>query len=177
MSIAPDLTGWTKEGIRETLNEVRFPVDVAVWHTDNYYNFGSIVRNCHNFLVRGIHAIEITEGSGLMYEKATMGTHKYENIYSHTLDSFMRYCDNRPLVAFERREGIRGEDLRYYSYPPNCILLFGSEKTGIPDILMSRADSIVSIPQYGIHNDMNLSVAVGIALYSWHCQNTKSGIY
>lgn len=72
MTHAPDLSGWTREEIRDTLNEVRFPVEVAVWHTDNYFNFGAIVRNCHNFLVRSIHAIDVSEDSGLMYEKATM---------------------------------------------------------------------------------------------------------
>jgi tRNA G18 (ribose-2'-O)-methylase SpoU len=167
MTIAPDLSGWTKEEIRETLNEVRFPVDVAVWHTDNYYNFGAIVRNCHNFLVRGIHAVEISPDSGLMYEKATMGTHKYENIYKHSTEEFLNFCEGRPVIAFERRLGVVSEDLRDFVYPENAILLFGSEKGGVPDVLLNRADSVVSIPQFGIHNDMNLSVAVGIVLYDW----------
>jgi tRNA G18 (ribose-2'-O)-methylase SpoU len=173
MTIAPDLSGWTREEIRDTLNEVRFPVEVAVWHTDNYYNFGAIVRNCHNFLVRSIHAIDVASDSGLMYEKATMGTHKYENIYRHSTQEFLNYIGDRPLIAFERRHGLVNEDLRYYSYPANSVLLFGSERGGVPDVLLNRADSVVSIPQFGIHNDMNLSVAVGIVLYDWVNKNVN----
>jgi tRNA G18 (ribose-2'-O)-methylase SpoU len=108
-----------------------------------------------------------------MYEKATMGTHKYENIYRHSTEEFLRYCEGRPLIAFERRLGMVNEDLRYFRYPPNSVLLFGSEKGGVPDVLLERADAVVSIPQFGIHNDMNLSVAVGIVLYDWVSKNVK----
>lgn len=173
MSKAPDISQFTKHEVKEILNEVRFPVDVAIWHTDNYYNFGAIVRNCHNFLVRGIHAIEVAPDSGLMYEKATMGTHKFENIYQHSLDEFLKFAEGRPLIAFERRYDLVSEDLRFFRYPENPILLFGNEKVGIPDELLKRADHIVSIPQFGIHNDMNLSVAVGIAIYDWTSKNVK----
>lgn len=173
MTIAPDLSGWTRDEIRETLDEVRFPVEVAVWHTDNYFNLGAIVRNCHNFLVKSIHAIDVAVDSGLMYEKATMGTHKYENIYRHSTEEFLNYLGDRPLIAFERRHGLVNEDLRYFRYPPNSVLLFGSEKGGVPDILLRRADAVVSIPQFGIHNDMNLSVAVGIVLYDWVSKNVE----
>jgi tRNA (guanosine-2'-O-)-methyltransferase len=173
MSKAPDISEFTKQEIREILDEVRFPVDVAVWHTDNYYNFGAIVRNCHNFLVRGIYAVEVAPESGLMYEKATMGTHKWENIYRPSLGEFLDFCKDRPLIAFERRHDLRSEDLRTFQYPDNPVLLFGNEKSGIPEELLNRADHIVSIPQYGIHNDMNLSVATGIVLYDWNSKNVR----
>ena len=102
-----------------------------------------------------------------MYEKATMGTHKYENIVKDSIDDFMQFSAGRNIVAFERRHDLQTTDIRNFEYPENPILLFGSEKFGVPDILLERATNIVHIPQFGIHNDMNLSVAVGIVLYDF----------
>ena len=77
------------------------------------------------------------------------------------------------IISEYKKQITSNEDLRYFRYPPNSVLLFGSEKGGVPDVLLERADAVVSIPQFGIHNDMNLSVAVGIVLYDWVSKNVK----
>jgi len=165
--IPPHISAASKEELKTMVNQNRHPVDVAVWHTTNYFNFGAIVRSCHNFAIRSIHAIEVAPDSGLMYEKATMGTHKYENIVKDSIDEFIEFSSGRNIVAFERRHDLMTSDIRNFEYPDNPILLFGSEKFGVPDVLLERAKHVVHIPQFGIHNDMNLAVAVGIVLYDF----------
>ena len=54
-----------KEVIKEALNPVRHPVDVAVYGVGNYFNLATIIRTCHSFLVRRIYVID-SEG---FYEK------------------------------------------------------------------------------------------------------------
>lgn len=45
------------------------------------------------------------------------------------------------------------------------VFLFGNEVTGLDDELLARADRVVEIPQFGKKHSLNVSVAVGIALY------------
>lgn len=170
MSIAPNLSDFTKEDIKETLNEIRNPFDVAVWGSSNYFNAGAIVRTCHTFLVRNIFLIDCPA----MYERASMGCEKYENIIKTTMEQFI-HCGmgKRNIVAMERRPDLITENLVNFKWPENPILLFGCEKTGIPNELLNISKCIVSIPQYGIHNDMNLSTAAGIAIYDWIAKNLK----
>jgi tRNA G18 (ribose-2'-O)-methylase SpoU len=181
MSKAPDLSMFTKEEIKVTLDTVRHPVSIAIFGSSNYFNAAAIVRSAHQFLVQEIILVDCPD----IYERATMGTHKWENITHMTLDEFCKRhsvwssADNRSLVICERRPDLDSESLLYFSYPKNPILCFGSEKEGIPDELLALAEQhrtlcpewnsgqIVSIPQYGILNDLNLANAASICLYDW----------
>ncbi len=149
--------------LRTDLALRRHPVDVAVYSIDNYFNLGAIVRICHNFQVRSVIAIDIPK----YYRKADMGTRKYETILKVSMDDFVRDYSHRNIVALEKRPGLETQDLRNYMYPENPILLFGSEKIGIHNMLLSKARDVVSIPMYGLHNDHNVAVACGIVLYDY----------
>ncbi len=163
MSYAPDLSQFSKQEIKDILADVRHPVEVAIFGSENGFNTGAIIRTSHQFLVSKIHLIDMD----WWYKRADMGTRKWENIQKSSLKDFLLLSEERSIVAFERRESLPMKDLRTFTYPKDPIFVFGSEKTGVPDLLLDRAQSIVSIPQFGLLNDLNLSVAVGIALYDW----------
>lgn len=163
MSQAPDLSEYTKEYIKEALDPVRHNVSLAIYHSSNYFNLGSIIRVAHGFLCKEIYAIDCDA----FYKKATMGTHKWENVRHVTLDEFLEQTKNRSVVAYERRPDLDTKNLYTFEYPENPILLFGSEKVGIPDICLQNASSVVGIPMYGLVNDMNLANAVSIGAYDW----------
>lgn len=161
MSKAPDLSNFTKEEIRETLDEIRHPFSIAICGSDNYFNSGAIIRSAHIFLVKEIILVD----TPAFYERATMGTHKWENIVHVTREEFLK--ETRPLICFERRSDLTSQCLMGFSYPENPVLVFGNEKTGIPGQILSMAHSVVSIPQYGLQNDMNLANAASIGIYDW----------
>lgn len=164
-----------KQFVKDTLNELRHPVEIAVWGSENYFNLGSIIRTGHNFLVNKFHAIQCPA----YYEKAAMTARPWEKdrvINYGSVDHFIDAINGRNLVAFEKRSDLDTQDIRWYEYPSNPILLFGSEKTGVPDAILKRADAIVSIPIHGLVADFNVAVAAGIAMYSWLDQYTKKDI-
>jgi len=163
MSQAPDLSEYSKEYIREALGPVRHNLTLAIYHSSNYFNLGSIIRLSHGFLCKEIIAIDCDD----FYKKATMGTHKWENIRHVTLKEFTEQTQHRNVVAFDRRPDLETKNLYEYDYPDDPILLFGSEKVGIPDECLNSATDLVGIPMYGLINDMNLANAVSIGTYDW----------
>lgn len=168
MAKAPDLSMFTKDEIRETLNEVRHNFDVAIIGSENYFNGAAVVRTAHQFLVKDIYFVDCNK----FYEKATMGTHKWENIHRLSLSDFIAATSNRNLVVAERRANLSSEDLVTFAYPENPILCFGGEKTGVPDEILAMTNKrVVSVPQFGIINDLNLACAAGIIMYDWISKN------
>lgn len=163
MSIAPDLSDFSKEEICESLGEVRFPYEIAVHSSENYFNMGAIIRTGHSFLCRKYWMVDFDK----FYEKAAMGTCKWEKIEKVTLAEFFGAIGTRPIVVFERRKDLKMVDIHTFEYPENPILFFGSEKFGVPDDIVKRAYAVVTIPLYGVHNDLNLSIAAGIATYDF----------
>jgi TrmH family RNA methyltransferase len=66
----------------------------------------------------------------------------------------------RPLVALDPA----GEPLG--TLPPDALLAFGTERHGLGDRLLARADARVAIPMRPGVSSLNLATAVAVALYS-----------
>jgi TrmH family RNA methyltransferase len=70
---------------------------------------------------------------------------------------------DRPLLAIDPE----GEELRPERLPPRAVLAFGTERHGISDGLLERADGRIAIPMREGVSSLNLATSVAIALYSW----------
>ncbi len=68
----------------------------------------------------------------------------------------------RPLIALDPE----GDDLELASIPSNAVLAFGSERSGLSDELLGRADARVRIPMEAAVSSLNLSTAVAVVLYA-----------
>lgn len=154
----------TNEEVRQGLAPFRFPLELACYHTNNYFNLGSMIRTAHNFMCRKLYAVDM---DGKYYKKATMGARKYEDIDKCTLEEFLVKARNRNLVVFEHRPGLISESLCYFEWPEEPIMFFGDEKFGVPDEVLNVASHVVSIPVMGVLNDFNVAVAAGVAAYDW----------
>ena len=70
---------------------------------------------------------------------------------------------NGPLVAVHPE----GDTLRFGSVPRDAILAFGSERQGLSDVLLEKADHRIRIPMEPGVSSMNLASAVAVVLYAW----------
>jgi len=68
----------------------------------------------------------------------------------------------RPLVALDPA----GEPLRPGLVPPRAVLAFGTERDGLSDDLLARADARVALPMRAGVSSLNLATAVAAALYA-----------
>ena len=69
---------------------------------------------------------------------------------------------DRPLVAIDPG----GEDLRPAELPPRAILAFGTERYGLSDGLLERADARLGIPMRPGVSSLNLATAVAAVLFA-----------
>jgi tRNA G18 (ribose-2'-O)-methylase SpoU len=152
------------EEIRGSLANLRRPLSIAILRARNPFNVGAIIRVAHSFLVQEI----VLVGTEPYYERASMGMERYENILSlPTEEAFLEHVRARgqKLVVFEK-EAAR-VDLWHAELPSECVMLFGSETTGVPDEIVAAADLVVGIPMYGINHSFPVTVAAGIAMAEW----------
>jgi RNA methyltransferase, TrmH family len=69
---------------------------------------------------------------------------------------------DRPLLAFDPR----GEPLDPRRVPARSLLAFGTERHGLSDELLDRADACVSLPMRPGVSSLNLATSVAAVLYS-----------
>ena len=68
-----------------------------------------------------------------------------------------------PLVAVHPE----GDTLRFGSVPRDAILAFGSERQGLSEALLEKADHCIRIPMEPGVSSMNLASTVAVVLYAW----------
>lgn len=150
--------------IRDSLQALRRPLRVAVLRSKNPFNVGAIIRVAHSFLVQEV----VLVGDERYYERAAMGMERYENLVELPSDAaLIAWARERslPIVAFEREHA--RVDLWRASLPEACVMVFGSETTGVSEEILAAADAVVGIPMYGINNSFPITVAAGIAMAEW----------
>lgn len=162
MPLFPPLGASTDE-VRELLAPLRNDFAIALHAADNAFAVGAIIRVAHSFLAREIVVI----GDAPYYEKASMGMEKYESIVRVANDdAFLAHVAGRPLWAVEKDHAttsVHAVD----AFPRDVVLLFGSERFGIPADLVARADAVVGIPIYGVNHSLPLAIAAGIVMNEW----------
>ena len=150
--------------IRRSLAGLRRPLSIAILRARNPFNVGAIIRVAHSFLVREIILI----GSEPYYERASMGMERFENIVSIATESeFLERtrAAGSKLVVFEKEEA--QVDLWRAELPDDCVMVFGSEVSGVSAEIVAAADLVVGIPMYGINHSFPVTVAAGIAMAEW----------
>lgn len=162
MGLSPPL-GAAPEEVRALLAPLRNDFTIALHAADNAFAVGAIIRVAHSFLAREIVII----GSAPYYEKASMGMEKYESVVRVADDdAFLAHVGTRPLWAVEKDHATTSINA-VTAFPRDVVLLFGSERFGIPELLVRRAEAVVGIPIYGVNHSLPLAIAAGIVMNEW----------
>jgi tRNA G18 (ribose-2'-O)-methylase SpoU len=151
------------DAVRSALAAIRNDFSIALFAPGNAFAIGAVIRVAHNYLAREI----IIVGEGSWYPKASMGMHKYETIVRvESAESLLAIVRGRPLWAVEKDRARRSLDA-VRTFPKDVVLLFGSERFGIPEPVLEAADEIVGIPIYGVNHSLPLAVSAGIVMHHW----------
>ncbi len=162
MALRPEL-GYAPDEVRRLLAPLRNELSVAVYAFGNAFAVGAMIRVAHSFLVREI----IIVGDEPWYEKASMGMQKYETIVRCADDdAFIAHVGDRPLWALERERATVGL-FDVERWPRDVVLVFGSERFGLPDRVLERAQATVAIPMYGVNQSFPVAIAAGMVLSEW----------
>lgn len=104
-----------------------------------------------------------------------MGMEKYETVVRvPTEEAFLEHVRGRPLWAVEK-DAATTTVTAIDAFPKDVVLLFGSERFGIPASLLARADAALGIPIYGVNHSLPLAIAAGIVMHEWARRRYAAG--
>lgn len=163
--LSPFLTEERKKCIEEVVEKRLSSIHVAIESPYDYHNALAVLRTAEAFGVNHLHIIssELRKSSG---KKTTGGAKNWVHLHRHKqFSEFHTQIKEKKFLLFGA--SLDG-DLSLEELPiekPFC-LLFGNENRGLSYEAESACDQLYKIPQYGVAESLNLSVAAGISLYS-----------
>lgn len=133
-------------------------------------NASAVLRSVDCFGVQDVHVIE-NRNSFTVDREVAMGASKWLNLHKYTenesnsLDA-IKHLKNQGyrIVATTPHEG--DTDLEAFDLTKGkTALFFGTELTGISDVVKEEADEFLKIPMYGFTESFNISVSAAIILH------------
>lgn len=138
---------------------------VCLWEIADPGNLGTILRTMDGIGAQGlILAGNCTDPYDPTAIRASMGAVFNKKFVKSNLDDLVKIIRSQTISAY----GTSDAAATYYrevEYPPDMLLIMGSERQGIPDQLSALCKSMVSLPMKGVCDSLNLAVATGVILY------------
>jgi len=164
------------ERFREILALRTRYITVALEDVYQMHNASAVIRSCDVFGIQDAHLIEARYGRRLD-RKIAMGAQKWVDIHRYdTTESCIEALRSRGyrIVATRPHGTSQSPDQLPLDRP--IALFFGTEKEGLSQQIIARADAEVCIPMVGFTESLNISVAAAILLYELSNRLRRSGV-
>ncbi|MDO6604735.1 TrmH family RNA methyltransferase [Arenibacter palladensis] len=151
-------------------------ITVAIEDVYQMHNTSAVVRSCDVFGVQQAHLIESKFGKRLDKDIA-MGAQQWVDLY--------RYKTTTDCIDTLRQKGYKivattphGDNcsLTNFKLDGKTALFFGTERDGLSNEVLEKADSFLKIPMVGFTESLNISVSAAIILHTLTSQLRKENI-
>ena len=163
-----------KERIEQVLAHRTRTLTVVLDRLEDHFNMAAVLRTCEGLGVQEVHIVKNPLVPWTPNWRVTQGCDKW-------LDLF-RYDDFASCRAALKARGFRvlvsaikqgGQSLFELDFSPKVALVFGNERYGVSDEVLSLADGTFWIPMFGFTQSFNISAAASAAIsraISWRLE-------
>ncbi|GAA5220715.1 TrmH family RNA methyltransferase [Membranihabitans marinus] len=146
------------------------------------HNIGAILRSCDAIGISDVFILytdpQLQGRDFVMGKRTTAGTRKWVQVhYFEDLDQCFTYVRSIYKKIYTTHLSDDGQSLYDMDLTQSCALLFGNEGSGVSVEALSKADGNFSIPQMGMVESLNVSVACAVTLFEGLRQRSEKGMY
>ena len=158
------LTDNRKEKFLKVLNDRTKHFTIAVEDVFQMHNASAVMRSCEVFGIQELHVIEERYGKRIDKEIA-MGAQKWVDI--STYDSVTNCIDALKNKGYQIIATTPHENdclMEDFDISKPSALFFGTERDGLSEEILRKADGFLKIPMVGFTESLNISVSASIII-------------
>lgn len=158
------LTDNRKEKFLKVLNNRTKHFTIAVEDIFQMHNASAVMRSCEVFGIQELNVIEERYGKSIDKEIA-MGAQKWVDI--STFDNVANCIDSLKDKGYQIIATTPHENdclLEDFDISKPSALFFGTERDGLSEEILQRADGFLKIPMVGFTESLNISVSAAIII-------------
>ncbi|MGD1942810.1 MAG: TrmH family RNA methyltransferase [Leptolyngbyaceae cyanobacterium] len=141
---------------------------------ENPVNLGALCRTAEAFRLQELVLPSWQLLEDREFRKVAVSAHQWQPFAvcpSRQLPSLITEHQQHGTTVVALTRHPQGNPLPTVTFPQQTALLIGRELTGIPSSLIERCDDVVTIPQWGQVESLNVGVAAAIAAYAYVAQH------
>ncbi|SNZ00607.1 TrmH family RNA methyltransferase [Flagellimonas pacifica] len=158
------LTEERKQRFLEVLQNRTKYLTVAIEDVFQLHNTSAVIRSCDAFGIQEVHVVEDRFGKRLD-KNIAMGAEQWVDVNRYQTTS--ECIDSLKQSGFQIIATTPHNDSRYladFEVNTPTALFFGTEKEGLSEEVMEKADGFLKIPMVGFSESLNISVSAAIII-------------
>lgn len=168
--------------IERVLSQRQPTIVVVMENVNEPHNIMAVARTCDSVGVQTIHVIydQSQPGFNLKREgsKSSASANKWVDFEYHTsTTSCLQLLKNSGYKILATHLGTTSRSVYEMNFTEKVALVFGNEKHGVSEQVLSHCEENFVIPQVGMIQSLNISVACAVSLYEAFRQRTLAGSY
>ncbi|KAF2765820.1 hypothetical protein EJ03DRAFT_279355 [Teratosphaeria nubilosa] len=155
-----------------TQGRPRNDIIVVASLVDNPYNLGGLSRVSEIFGASEMHLQNQNVTSNKDFTAVSVSSHLHFPILQLSAAKVATYLSEKrsegwSIVCIEQTDRSVVLGSKECVLPEKVVLVIGSEKEGIPAVVLGECDLLVEIPQQGVTRSLNVQTAAGIVLFEY----------
>lgn len=157
-------------------------ITVILENVHDPHNIGAVIRSCDAIGIAEVFVLYTEQSHNLMKQKigknTSSGARKWvEAHYFGDLDECFDTVRSRYDAIYGTHLSESAHSLYELDLTKRVALMFGNEQHGISEKALSKLDGNFIIPQHGMVQSLNISVACAVSLFEASRQRTVNGMY
>lgn len=170
------------EKLYKVVSKRQLDLCVVLENVYDDHNIGAVLRSCDAVGIQELYILNTFPDNKKKYikvgKRTSAGTRKYLNVfyYNDPAECFSHLKDQYKRIL---GTGLGKDSVSLYDvdFTSSAAFVFGNEKTGITPKTQQYIDCNFNIPQIGMAQSLNISVACAVSLYECYRQRNQKGLY
>lgn len=174
-----NITAERRARISHVLERRQPTLTVVFENVQDAHNVSAVIRSCDAVGVLDAHGIyQDLEKFPELGEKSSASARKWVNVYLHnSVDACYADLRAKGFRIYTTHLSSDAVELHTLDLTQPIALVFGNEHEGVTEEARSKADGNFLIPQVGMIQSLNISVACAVSLYEAYRQRNVKGLY
>lgn len=166
---------------KQTIANRQTDVTVVLENVHDPHNIGAVMRSCDAIGINEIYVLnttEMTKKQVLRFGKSASGAIRWVDLlYFENVEECLSQVKQKYKRILGTHLGEESKDLYDLNLTEPIAFLFGNEHDGISEEALAFCDGNFMIPQFGMVQSLNISVACAVSLFETLRQRKKSSLY
>ncbi|MFY0672936.1 MAG: RNA methyltransferase [Bacteroidia bacterium] len=166
--------------VRNVLAQKQPGLTVVLENVHDPHNIMAVIRTCDAVGVVEVHIIETRERTWdpKLGKNSSSGAKKWITAHTYqSVDSCFEYLRKEGKQIYTTHMGKSSKSLYELDLVQDVALVFGNEHYGVSEEAVSKSDGNFLIPQFGMIQSLNISVACAVSLFEASRQRQERGLY
>ncbi len=165
--------------INRVLNLRQPDMAIVMENVHDPHNIAAVMRTCDAVGVQNLYVLNNTIKPHKKFgKKSSASAVGWLSIHTFTdTDACFEALRKKYNKIYATHLGVSSQSLYDLDLTESVALVFGNEHHGVTDEALAKCDGNFIIPQVGMIQSLNISVACAISLYEGYRQRSNAGFY